>query len=153
MFSKITIKLTSPFLGSEKPNEQGVRNISKSINNNPRFFIKRFLKLCNEYAKDLGIGEFTPNCIKITNELETNASTKIYMRCFKNKEGVITKELFESYPIGSLLTFGCYIDEKLISLEKAIKVIEYVGKYNGISQFGYKWNYGRFDIDIITKDI
>lgn len=145
MFSKITVKLTSPFLGSSKPNSNGIREIVK-IDNNPKLFIQRFNQLCSKYAEELNIGDFNNEIIKVTSYLETRNDTTIESRKFKNKFGMSVVEEFEAYPAGSFLSFGCYIDEKKIKLDHAVKIIECIGKYDGFTQFGYKWNYGRFDI-------
>lgn len=147
MLTKITIKLTSAFLGSAKQNVDGIRKLIY-VNNKPKLFIHRFNLLCNKYAQELKIGNFDNEHIKVTSYLETNAPVRIEKRKFykgyKEKE-----EKFESYSEGALLSFNCYIDESMIPLENAIKIIECIGKYDGISQFGFKWNYGRFEIELV----
>lgn len=150
MFSKITVKLTSPFLGSSKPNDDGVREIVR-IDGNPKLFIQRFNQLCIKYAEELSIGDFDIESIKITSYLESKDETSKESRTFKNKFGMSVTEEFEAFPAGAFLSFGCYIDEKRIKLEHALKIIECIGKYDGFTQFGYKWNYGRFDVITVEK--
>lgn len=152
MFVSIRIALTSPFLGSSKLDKNGVRKIILNANKKPKFFIKRFSQLCEKYAKELNIGNYTSDAIRTSNFLTVFENPILFSKRFYSKEGKSVKETFETYPEGSQMEFGCFIDESKITIDQAIKIIEYIGKYNGISQFGFNWNYGRFDILTVTKD-
>ena len=151
MLTTITLKLTSPFLGSSKPNKDGIREIIKN-DNKPTIFIKRFTRLCQKYAAELNIPSYRIDAIKITNHLETNAKEKLYHRDYTDKYGCVKTAKFESYPTGSILTLDCYVNTQLITVDKAIKILSLIGKYDGISQFGLNTNFGRFDILLCTQN-
>ena len=150
MLATITIKLTRPFLGSAKPNQDGIREIIKT-DNNPTLFIKRFCKLCKKYAIELGVVDYRYNTINVPNFIKTDSKEKIYEKEYKDKDGYVRREKFMSYPSGTLMTLDCYIDTNRIDAEKAIKILELIGKYDGISQFGIHTNFGRFEILICTQ--
>ena len=75
MLLTVTIKLTSPFLGSAKLNEDGIRNIIKTNKNQPTIFIKRFCNLCKKYALDLGIINYNYNSINLPNYVKPSVSS------------------------------------------------------------------------------
>lgn len=153
MFITLKIKLTSSFLGSGKEGNDGIRPIILASNNYPRFFIKRFSKLCEIYAKELNIGAYEPETIKTTNYIVVKSKPELFVKKFKDEASKSSKELiFESYKEGTIMELGCFVDETKISIDQAAKIIEYIGKFGSISQFGYKWNYGRFEILTVTKD-
>lgn len=151
MLLTVTIKLTSPFLGSAKLNEDGIRNIIKTNKNQPTIFIKRFCNLCKKYALDLGIINYNYNSINLPNYVKTEAVEKIYERSYKTKEGTFKREKFMSYPVGSIITMDCYIDDTKIDVDKAVKILELIGKYDGISQFGINANFGRYEIVLCSQ--
>lgn len=152
MLVTVTIKLTSPFLGSSKPNAEGIREIIKSDANKPTLFIKHFCKLCKRYARELGIPNFKYNTINVPNFLKTTNEEIIYSKVVKDFDGSEKEEKFYAYPVGSIMTLECCVDTRIITVEKAVKILELIGKYSGISQFGVTKNFGRFDILLCQSD-
>jgi hypothetical protein len=146
MILNVTIKLTSPFLGSNKPNAEGIREIIKSENGDPILFVRRFYKLCRKYAVELGLGNYKYQHINIPNFIKTSNTEEIYQKSFKTKEGIIKNEKIKAYPVGSIMTLQVYINEKYIPIDKAIKIIEFIGQFDGISQYGIYRNYGRYEV-------
>lgn len=152
MIINVTIRLTSPFLGSSKPDASGVRQIIKSENNNPTLFIKRFCNLCKKYANELGYIDYKHNSINVPNYIKVSSQEEIYQKNIKDANGNVKEEKFKCYPVGTMMELECYIDSKKIETEKALKIIELIGKYDGISQFGIQKNFGRFDIILCQQE-
>lgn len=152
MLVNVTIKLTSPFLGSSKPNANGIREIIKTDVNKPTLFIKRFCKLCKKYAYELGIPNFKYDTINIPNFLKTTNEEQVYKKQIRDIDGQLKDEKFFCYPVGSIMCLECCIDTRVITVEKAMKILELIGKYHGISQFGFNKNFGRFEILLCQSD-
>ena len=136
MILNVTIKLTSPFLGSNKPNAEGIREIIKSENGDPILFVRRFYKLCRKYAVELGLGNYKYQHINIPNFIKTSNTEEIYQKSFKTKEGIIKNEKIKAYPVGSIMTLQVYINEKYIPIDKAIKIMKLLAIMPMITESG-----------------
>jgi hypothetical protein len=59
-------------------------------------------------------------------------------------------ENFEAYPIGTKMSFSVYIPRDANISESQLKMIlSCIGQYDGISQFGINWGYGKFTLESI----
>lgn len=152
MLAKITIKLTSPFLGSGKPDENNIRHIIKDhVTKNPVFFTRAFLQFCKRIAKDLCIAGYDNTAIIPSKYFITNSPTQIInIKYFKDNQPTNTK--FEVYPRGAILSFTCLIDESKITVNQLELLLNNVGSYSGVSQFGKKNQFGGFIVHEITKE-
>ena len=79
--------------------------------------------------------------------------TKIQVRNFYSKAaGMEVNERFEAYPPGTEMSFGVYVKEGSLTQEQLTMLFRLIGKYDGISQFGINWGYGKFDIVEVIAD-
>lgn len=156
MIYNINIKLTTAFIGSRKPSDENLRLIARVNEKNPKLFTKRFRELCYKYAtEELAMWDYNYDSIKPNGMLvvdpETDKTT-IQVRKFKvpGSEEQQT-ESFEAYPIGTKMSFSVYIPKEANITENQLKmIITYIGQYDGISQFGINWGYGKFELESIT---
>lgn len=157
MIYNITIKLTTAFIGSRKPNNENLRLIARVNEKNPKLFTKRFRELCYKYAtEELAMWDYNYDSIKPNGMLVVDPSTDkttIQVRKFKvpGSEEQQT-ESFEAYPIGTRMTFSVYIPKEANIAEAHLKnILTYIGQYDGISQFGINWGYGKFELESIEQ--
>ena len=157
MIYKIDITLTTTFVGSRKLNSDNIRNIARINDADPKLFTKRIRELCYKYAtEELGIWDYQYDSIKIDGVLKVNPEddhTKIHIRKFYSAETHSEKqESFESYPVGTRMSFSVYVTpESHLTKDLINQMFTYIGKYDGISQFGINWGYGKYDITNITE--
>lgn len=151
MLAKISIKLTSHFLGSAKPDKDGVRKIFMT-DGKPTFYTTEFLKFCHRVAKELKLAKYTKDTIILSKYFTTTAEPNILTIKYNDVYGDPQVSKFEAYPKGTILTFTCLIDEDQITIKQLEKIFEAVGMYSGVSQFGRKKQFGSFKVETITKD-
>lgn len=157
MILKATIKLSTAFIGSRGIDEvEGIRKIARVNDIQPKLFTRRLRHLFYKYAtEELKIDGYDYKAIKLDGMLnvDPNQQTGIHIRKFKNKEtGLESTEKFEAYPIGTIFSFGLFIDTKFISKEQTTKILAFIGTYDGISQFGFNWGYGKFSVISVEED-
>lgn len=157
MILKATIKLATAFIGSRGIDEiEGIRKIARVNDIQPKLFTRRLRHLFYKYAtEELKIDGYDYNAIKLDGVLnvDPNQMTGIHIRKFKNKEtGLESTEKFEAYPVGTEFSFGLFIDTKFISKDQATKILALIGKYDGISQFGFNWGYGKYTLLSVEED-
>lgn len=157
MIYKINIKLTTAFLGSRKPDESNVRNIARINGRNPKLFTKRLRDLCYKYAtEELGIWDYDYTTIKVDCMLHVDETAPVttHVRKFYNKElSTMQQENFEAYPVGTEMSFSLYVpSSSKITKSTILQLFQYIGQYDGISQFGINWGYGKFEITSVDED-
>lgn len=158
MLLDITLKLTTPFLGSSKPTPENnnVRRIRRNINGKPVFYSKQFVSVMANYASTMGVSHFDKSAIEFIPFLDINEEkfpASIFVRKFYDKElKKFKKDEFESFAEGTLVGVKCLLHEDLLALNTFTNVLELTGTLYGISPFGAKWNYGHFEIETITQD-
>lgn len=157
MILKATIKLATAFIGSRGIDEnEGIRKIARVNDIQPKLFTRRIRHLFYKYAtEELKIENYEYNAIKLDGVLNVDPlqPTGVHIRKFKNKEtGQESTEKFEAYPVGTEFNFGLFIDTKYISKEQATQILSLIGKYDGISQFGFNWGYGKYSLVSVEED-
>ena len=155
-YYKITIKLTSKFLGSTKPDKNNIRRIARNQNKNPLLFTTAIHDLCNQYITEgLGMKE-AANALKFQSIVfidPTTAIPEVHERRFINrKTGLDQVEYFEALPVGTEAVLKCSTDESVIPFSTFTKVVNHVAARASISQFGKHWGYGKFIITDIQLD-
>ena len=143
MISEFKLKLRSPFLGSEIPGNGGIRKIAKDVNGLvllDRELIRLNLEIARQTLKmRVNVKEgVNPPCRLLP------AQTFVFRRTY----GASRSELFEIYRSGTVLTLAF----DLLKIPQAPteaqlrELLGWVGQHLGISQFGAKFGYGRFQV-------
>jgi hypothetical protein len=147
MIFEADIQFTSNFLGGLKKDNRGVRSMIRT----PSGLIyleeeewRAWFKKAATYLKiDIDTGS-----IILPEGFESN-STSLLRRVF-NKVKV---DLFEGIERGNSITIQFLIEEssdKHPSLDDMEKMLDVIGKFYGISQFGKKFHCGRFKLQSLT---
>lgn len=136
------IRLISPFLGSGKPDENGLRRIL--LNNVKKNEVKLFLT------------SFLNNFKKLTNvTIDKNfqiypgliPSDKIVPMFFERKEIDIDRkgyQLFEILPVGFTGYLKIQYNPEVWDESYLLNGLQTVANHKGITQFGAKQGYGKF---------
>ncbi len=136
------IRLISPFLGSGKPDENGLRRIL--LNNVKKNEVKLFLT------------SFLNNFKKLTNvTIDENfqiypgliLSDKTVPMFFERKEIDIDRkgyQLFEILPVGFTGYLKIQYNPEVWDETYLLNGIKTIANHNGITQFGAKQGYGKF---------
>jgi len=151
MYMCATIKLRTNFLGSG-PRQAGRRTLKRTPDNRISIDENEWRSDLSEAAKSLGI-EANMKCIKF--EEGFYAEKTCTLRRTYNKVNV---EMFEGIPAPSILDIYMFMDERVgedMTLDNLKKSLTVFGKFFGISQFGKKFQCGRFDVlelKVLNKD-
>ena len=156
MYYKITVKLTSQFLGSSKPDKNHIRRIARNQSKNPLLFTKAIHDLVNQYITNkLGMPE-AANSLKFQSVIfidPEKTNPVVHERRFINKSsGLEESEYFEALPVGTEAVLKCSTDESMLPFTTFTKVINYLESKASISQFGKHWGYGKFIVTDIQLD-
>lgn len=159
MIINVNIKLNTVFIGSRKLDENNdIRRIARIFGDDSavKLFTRRIRHLFFKYAtQELALPDYTYDTIKLDGVLrlvDPSTPTKIHSRQFINRNtNQEQEEKFESYPLGTQFKFEIFFDESRISINQVKQILTYIGKYDGISQFGFNWGYGKFSVLSINK--
>lgn len=159
MILNVQIKFTTVFIGSRKLDENNnIRRIARIFGDDSaiKMFTRRIRQLFFKYAtEELGIQDYEYDAIKLDGALrlvDPSVDTGIHIRKFMDHaSGEEVIEKFEAYPCGTKMSFEVCIDESKVSVEQLEKILGFIGKYDGISQFGFNWGYGKFNVVSIEK--
>lgn len=143
------VRLTSHFLGELKPDNRGVRRFR--MDGKGRVAVNQ-----NQWLEDL---LFATRTIKLDLKIHSTivppegilpASVHLHRRTYSGAH----VEFFESFRKGTILTFDMLVHEdrpKCPNVEQLRTLLELVGEYRGISQWGNKFGFGRFTV-LSVKD-
>jgi len=146
MYIEVKLKLITNFLGGGS-RKSGVRQLKRTSDNRIAIDENDWRSDISEAAESLGL-DFNTTSIKF--ELGFDPVKVCTLRRTYNKVNV---EMFEGIPSGTNLSIFLYADkreENCPSLKDIKKVIEVFGKFFGISQFGKKFQCGRFEVKEIN---
>lgn len=159
MILNVQIKLNTVFIGSRKLDEQNdVRRIARSFEDPGaiKLFTRRLRHLFYKYAtEELHLEDYTYDAIKsdgVIRLVNPNEISGIHIRKFYDKlRQREVSEKFEAYPCGTKMYFELFIDDTKLAENQVKTILSYIGKYDGISQFGFNWGYGKFDVISIAR--
>ncbi len=138
------VRLTSHFLGELKPDHRGVRRFR--MDGKGRVFVNQ-----NQWLEDL---LFAARTMKLDIKVQSTivppegllpASIHLHKRTYSGAH----VEFFESFRKGTILTFDMLVHEdrpKCPTVPQLGSLLELVGEYRGISQWGSKFGFGRFAV-------
>lgn len=145
----VQVRLTSHFLGELKPDNRGVRRFK--MDGKGRVAVNQ-----NQWLEDL---LFAARTMKLDLKIHSTvtppegllpASIHLHRRTYSGAH----VEFFESFRKGTILTFDMLMHEdrpKCPTHNQLRSLMELVGEYRGISQWGNKFGFGRFEL-IDLKD-
>jgi hypothetical protein len=148
MLLNIRIRLTKPWLGSLPPDHRGIRRFrmdGEKTAVHAEYWKEQFHISALQLHYPINVNTlYPPNGI-------TSASIHLFRRIFSKRRS----ELFESFRAGTVLTFEFMVREdmpKCPDVAQFKNMFMFVGEYLGLSQFGSKFGFGRFEIlDIQLK--
>ena len=146
----IKIRLTSPLLGELAKDAMGVRRFRRD-RDDVVVCVPEWQRSYREAARLLGLDVCTDGMMpKSKYRL---ASVHLYRRIWSG----VNVEYFESMRKGTILTMEMVFDEAVRRSPNPTQlkaILGHVGEHIGISQFGSKFGFGRFDVvSIEIKDI
>lgn len=135
------IKLTSPILGELKKDHNGVRQLKKTAGRvliNTEEWREKFKKA----ARILGTHI---NAAAIMTEPGYECPT---LRLYRRRFNQVNVDIFESISKGTVLTLKFAIADlpKAPTSEQIYALLETMGTFMSLSQWGEKYGYGRFEV-------
>jgi hypothetical protein len=132
-----------------KPDHEGKRRFKRNgnmIHVNVTDWREKFTFAARQIGVDLNPLSISPP------EKYRPASVHLYNRVFNR----VDRELFESFRKGTVLTLDFLIHEEMKKAPTPVELktmFMIVGEYQGISQWGGKFGFGRFDVLGITPKL
>lgn len=148
MIVETKISLTSPILGDSRPDKAGVRRLRKTSDGRIKINETQWRESLTEAAKQLKIKDFDPKTISFESGFDPQAMTLI--RRVYNRTNI---EFFEGVDKDQKLTFEYMVEEVpgAPTLEQLKQMWNVIGKYIGMSQFGNKFQLGRFTVMYVRE--
>lgn len=148
MLLDLKIRLGKPFLGSMSPDNRGIRRFrmdGEKVAVHTEFWREQFRIAAMQLHYPINVQTLHPP-VGIT-----PASIHLFRRIFSKRR----VELFESFRAGTVLMFDFMVREDLPQCPDVVQfknMLGFVGEYLGLSQFGSKFGFGRFQlIDVNLK--
>lgn len=135
--------LTSAFLGS-KVVEGRPRSLLR-YNNDPGIIHPIWFRAFEQAASDLKV-VFDRETVVLPPSFKATKYVEV-LRTFNKTH----KERFEAIPEGEPIIFDVRLDETRLAPETYAKLLSIVGEHYGVSQWGSKFGYGRFQVDLIKR--
>lgn len=135
------IRLISPFLGSGKPDENGLRRIL--LNNVKKNEVKLFLtSFLNEFKKLTNI-TVDKNFQIYPGMVPSDRNVPVF---FERKQIYIAgkEQLFESLPVGYTGYIKIQYNPKVWDESYLLNELQIAASHKGITQFGVNQGYGKF---------
>ena len=142
MLVTVKLKLRSPFLGELRPDNRGVRRIRMErglVKVNLAFWQEQFREAAGHLQYDVDVTALVPP------EGFPAASLQLYKRVWSK----VNMEWFESFRSGTVLTMDFLVKndkQKAPNPAQMSAILKFTGDRLGLSQFGNKFGYGRFDL-------
>jgi hypothetical protein len=135
------IRFISPFLGSGKPDENGLRRIL--LNNVKKNEVKLFLTSFLNNFKKLTNVTIDKNFQIYPGMVPSDRNVPVF---FERKQIYIAgkEQLFESLPVGYTGYLKIQYNPKVWDETYLLNGIKTIANHNGITQFGAKQGYGKF---------
>jgi len=143
MFIKQTIQVSSPWLGAVKNTTTGIREFYKD--SNTVIQTHNILWRENFAAAGIDLG-FTldKNSFRFPSHFTISEPLAVETRVYSGGK----KERFESINVGITIPVEFVYMDSLMQLTEGdmYKIIVHIGKFYGLSPWGNKFGYGRFEI-------
>ena len=146
MILNVKLRLTSPMLAGLPPGRDGIRHFDKQGNCilvNQAAWLEQFSQAAGRLGYVIDIDTIVPPDRILT------ASVHIYRKEFSR----VKVELFESFRKGTILSLQIEVKDapKAPSEHQMGHLLAYVGVHLGISPWGSRCGFGRFDVLEISK--
>jgi hypothetical protein len=138
------LKLTTPFLGCKQVPGRP-RRILRDELGRPGLIGKVWQDHFAAAAKLLDVS-FDRNMIAFPKGFEATKFEEHLRRFDRFK-----RERFESIPKGAIISFEVTLPSSRLTPQDYAKILVVVGERFGISQFGNKFNYGRFQVEAVKR--
>jgi hypothetical protein len=146
MLLEAKLRLTSPFLGEKRADDRGIRRLLL-VNGNVAIRDQAWKETWDTACRHTQI-RIAPVCACQPCPFPP-ATIHLFRRCYN----ATNADLFESFRKGTVLTLSFLLDEQIIgcpSPEQVKTLYGFVGEHLGISQWGSKFGFGRFQLISIT---
>lgn len=138
------IILKTPILGC-RISEERPRELVRHANGEPGLIQEMWHDSMRKAASDLGI-KYDQQAFILPMSF-TATKFEEYLRVYNKTH----KERFESIPTGATIKFELHLLEDKLNPSEYAKLLALVGKHYGISQWGNKFGYGRFEVQFIKR--
>lgn len=138
------IILTTPILGC-RVSEGRPRVLVRHTNGEPGLIQEMWHDSMRRAASDLGI-KYDQQALILPMYFSATKFEE-YLRVYNKTH----KERFESIPKGAVVKFELHLMEDKLDPSSYGKLLSLVGKYYGMSQWGNKFGYGRFEVQFIKR--
>ena len=142
LYNELVLK--SPFLGSRRVKGRP-REIVRYTDNKPGLIPEVWHEAFRLAASDLGV-QYFQDALILPQSFNASAFEE-YTRTFSK----VNKERFEAIPKGAKIWFDVHLFENKMSPNTYAKLLSIVGKQYGMSHWGNKFGYGRFDVALIKR--
>ena len=140
----VQVRLTSHFLGELKPDSRGVRRFRmgdrQQVSVNQTAWLDDLVFASHSLKLDLNVRKTVQPPQGLI-----PASIHLYRRVYSG----VQVDFFESFRKGTILTFDMLLQDHLPKCPDLLQLEQMmilVGKHCGISQWGRKFGFGRFDV-------
>jgi hypothetical protein len=138
----VRIKLTKPWLGDLTPDPSGVRRfrrIGKLIKIQPALWREQFQKAAHDTHIRANL-----QAIKLPESM-IPASIHLYTRRYSQ----VQTDIFESFRKGTVLQTLLHLqcdEPRAVTLDQVRVLMACIGEWHGLSPWGSKFGYGRFEV-------
>lgn len=145
MILKNEIKLKTPILGC-KLSPSRPRQLLRDVMGKPGLVEIVWQRHFKSAAQDLDI-EYQSDMIVFPTGIDADKFEE-HLRQYSKFQ----RERFESIPVDAQVTFEVMLMEDRLAPSDYARILSVVGERYGVSQFGNRFGYGRFDIVTIKRE-
>lgn len=149
MILAITLKLKSPILGSVYK-DATLRLLPRDDNGKVSTDYKHWCSSLESAASSLSLGDMADR-ISMPSSLSLPTVRTMERSFMPRGEHVKRTEYFESAPTGSSVTIPINFDGETHEIDDVKKLFSFVGTYHGMSYWGSRRGYGRFEVLNVTQ--
>jgi len=158
MIHTMRIRLLTPMLGSRSDPTSKIQLFPRAACGGVAFTFPIWSWGLNNAARHLGLENFDDESIRPGRTWHETPRVVLYNRTYTKANKPVT-QTFESFPEGSTLVAKIFLAQphrgvggKAVDIDTMTSLICDVGEYFGLSPWGSKFQYGRFQLLSFTQD-
>lgn len=162
MLASTKIRVTSPWLGSERTAQQVRRFERDNFSKQLKLDLAQWNWALDQALESLDMKHIDPGSVRFPVHIDA-PSLELFLRRWSNTERGQQQEKFESIRAGTQLTFnvllttarepssGSKVDTRPPTVEEFKKIMSFIGEHVGLSPWGNRMGYGRFQVMEVTR--
>ena len=139
------LKLTTPILGCKQVSGRP-RQLLRDREGRPGLVDAVWQKHFEQAAQELDI-TYSREMVTLPTGYEAGVFEE-FLRSYSR----FKKERFESIPKGQTIKFECMLMDTMLAPSDFAKILSIVGTQFGLSQFGNRFGFGRFKVELIKRE-